>query len=146
MNISQTPFLPDIRSDESIPEGRLAYLQERTRNRIFEYVLEKFLAAETAGLSKAKLARRLHKRPDIITRLLGSPGNWTIGTISDLLAGIANEELEPASLSVVDRATRNNVGPDWLRHRAASSDPITMMTPQPAATGTTSHFAAFEPA
>ena len=97
MTISQTQFLPDVESDEAISHGSLAYLQERTRNQLFDFILKKFLEAQENGLTKAKLARRIHRSPEVITRLLGSPGNWTISTISDLLAGIAAEELVPNS-------------------------------------------------
>ena len=114
MPISRTPFLPDQLSDQAIPHGRLAYLQERARNLLFEFVLKKFLAAEKKGLTKAKLARRIHHRPEVITRLLGSPGNWTIATISDLLVGICGEELVPASSPLLGRAPRNDTRPDWL--------------------------------
>lgn len=117
MSISQTPFLPDVLSDDPIPHSRLAYLQERTRNLLFEYVLEKFLRAEKDGLTKAKLARRIHRRPEIVTRLLGAPGNWEISTLSDLLAGISNEELQPSSI-VVDADVRpNHDRPEWLAEK-----------------------------
>ena len=37
------------------------------------------------------MARRIHKRPEQITRLLGAPGNWTLDTVSDLLLGMGFE-------------------------------------------------------
>lgn len=114
MTISQMPFLPDIASDDAIPHGRLAYLQERTRNQLFELILTKFIEAEAGGLTKAKLARRIHRSPEVITRLLGSPGNWTVSTISDLLAGIADEELAPNSVKIMGHPRRNHTKPDWL--------------------------------
>lgn len=114
MTISQMPFLPDLASDDAIPHGRLAYLQARTRNQLFEFILSKFLKAEAGGLTKAKLARRIHRSPEVITRLLGSPGNWTISTISDLLVGIADEELAPQSVKIMGHPRRNHNKPDWL--------------------------------
>lgn len=105
MTISQTPFLPDLKSDDAIPQVRLAYLQERTRNQLFQFILKKYIEAEAGGLTKAKLARRIHRSPEVITRLLGSPGNWTISTISDLLAGIADEELVPNSVKILWKKT-----------------------------------------
>ena len=95
------PLLPDLTSDDAIPYGHLAYLQERTRNQLFQFILKKFIEAEARGLTKAKLARRMHRSPEVITRLLGSPGNWTISTISDLLAGIADEELTPSAVKII---------------------------------------------
>lgn len=112
MTMPQTSFLSEIDQKEPIPLGKLAYLRERTRNRIHNYILEKFIQE---GMSQAELGRRIGKRPDVINRLLGAPGNWTIDTIVDLLAGISGEELEPHSRSLLGRAPRNHFGPDWLR-------------------------------
>jgi hypothetical protein len=132
MTISQTPFLPDVSSDEPIPVGRLAYLQERTRNLLFEFVLNKFLEAERDGLTKAKLARRIHHSPSVITRMLGSPGNWRISTVSDLLAGICGEELLPDSIAVDGQARRNTPpGPDWYDDNSLPK--VEIIEPRPTA-------------
>jgi hypothetical protein len=47
------------------------------------------------------------RRPEVVTRLLGSPGNWTIATISDLLLAIAGEELDATSSNPLDKPPRN---------------------------------------
>lgn len=114
MSTSQTHLLSEIRSGQPIPEGKLAYLRSRTKNRLYNFILEKFLEKEREGLTRAELARRIGRRPEVITRLLGSPGNWTIDTVSDLLIGICAEELEPDSRSLLDRAPRNYREPEWL--------------------------------
>lgn len=88
--------------------GTLAYYQARTRNRLYDLVLSKFREAERLeGLTRAELARRTGKRPEVITRLLRGPGNWTIDTASDLLMGIAGEELTMKSVSPLAGARRN---------------------------------------
>lgn len=111
----QTHFLSEIASGDRIPPGKLAYFQERTRNNLYDYVLTKFLQQERErGLTRAQLARRIGKSPEIITRLLGAPGNWTIDTISDLLLGICAEEWIPASSSVLHRTQRNFSSDDWM--------------------------------
>jgi hypothetical protein len=70
-----------------------AYFQARLRNRLYDLVLRKFSQAEgEKQMTKAELARRIGRRPEVITRLLSSPGNWTLDTVSDLLLGIAGEE------------------------------------------------------
>ncbi|MEP7173718.1 MAG: hypothetical protein ABI705_09550 [Aestuariivirga sp.] len=38
-----------------------------------------------SGISQVELAKRTGKGPDIISRLIGRPGNWTLNTLSDLL-------------------------------------------------------------
>ena len=131
MTTSQpTHFLFEIESgDVPIPPGKLAYFQERLRNNIYHFVLTKFLEKEREGFTKALLARRLGSDPAVVSRLLGAPGNWTLDTISNLLLGIAAEELEPASVSVLNRATRNFATPDGPKHqhpdwvRAAEQQP-----------------------
>ena len=37
------------------------------------------------GITRAQLARRSGKRPEQVTRMLGSPGNWTLETLTGLL-------------------------------------------------------------
>jgi len=114
MTTPQTSFLSEIEDGEPIPLGKLAYLRARTRNVLYDFIVTKFIEAKKDGLSQAELARRIGKKPEVINRLLGSPGNWRIDTISDLLVGIGAEELEPHSSSLLNRAPRNYDFPDWV--------------------------------
>lgn len=124
MSTYQTRFLSEIRSGEPIPEGKLAYLRERTKNRIYNYILQRFLDRQREeDFTRADLARRIGRRPEVITRLLGAPGNWTIDTVSDLLVGICAEELEPYSTSLSGRSPRNFRGDEWLSERRTLSNP-----------------------
>jgi len=115
VNSSQKkPFLWELEDPEAvIPEGKLEFLAERTRNNLYSFIILKFLEAKgSSGLSNAKLARRIGYDPARLSRVLGAPGNWTIKTVSDLLVGIAAEELEPASSSLVEHTPRNYRGQD----------------------------------
>lgn len=88
--------------------GTLAYYRARFRNRLYDLVLSKFREAEAdEGLNRAELARRIGKRPEVLTRLLGAPGNWRLDTVSDLLMGIAGEELDATASSPLARPPRN---------------------------------------
>jgi hypothetical protein len=112
----QTSFLYEIGAGLPIPIEKRAYFQARLLNRIYGFILNRFLEQERShGLTKAELARRIGKRPETVSRLLGAPGNWELETISDLLLGINGEELEFSASSVLSRATRNYVGPDWIK-------------------------------
>jgi len=132
-------------SDIRIPEGKLEYLRQRTKNNQYSYFIRKFHEEQRiAGLTNAKLARRIGCDPGRLSKLLGAPGNWTIATVSDLLAGIAGEELDPASRSPLKLAHRNYRGPDWLRPESktvasASLDPSTTETRSTAAIRPKSH-------
>ena len=106
MPISQAmSFLSEIITGQRIPAGKLAFFQARARNRLYDLVMDRFSEQESTGLTRAELARRIGKKPEQITRLLGAPGNWTIDTASDLLLGMG-EELAFSSSPLADRAKR----------------------------------------
>jgi len=110
MSFSQTQIFAEIGAGPTgpeIPSPTRAYFQQRLRNRIFNFLLEKFAAAQKDGLTKAALARRIGKSPEVINRWLGIPSNLTIDSVSDLLLGIMAEELEPQASSPL-RAVQHN--------------------------------------
>jgi len=132
MAISQTHLLSEIAAGPdggSIPPAKLAYFQERLRERIFDFLIGRFMAAQTAGLTKAKLGRRINKKSEVINRWLASPSNLTLDTISDLLVGIAAEELTFGSASLLDRAPVNS---DHLDDAASAEQESTEQKPDQA--------------
>ena len=87
---SQTPELfTEILKDRvtPIPEDKLAYFRRRLRLHLHEMVVGKFYQQET--MTQRNLADRIGKTPDVVNRLLGAPGNWTLDTLSDLLIAMA---------------------------------------------------------
>jgi hypothetical protein len=107
---SQTQFLSEIAAGHNgppIPEAKRAYFQARLRNRLFNFILGKFGEQQKNGLTQAALARRIGKKPDVVNRWLGSPGNLTLDTLSDLLLGISAEEFNAASSKLLNRPPRN---------------------------------------
>lgn len=110
MSTSQKQLLNEVKAGHDgpqIPEAKRVYFQERLRNRFFEFLLQKFLEQQKHGLTQAKLARRIGKKPDVISRWLGAPSNLTLDTISDLLLGISAEELEMGAKSFLNRPPAN---------------------------------------
>src|ERR1700730_18132234 len=98
----ETVFLSEILSGEAIPKGKLEFFRERFRDHLYELVVNEFLKQEAASLlSKADVARRIHRKPEQITRWLGAPGNWEIETVSDLLLAISKAEPK-VTLSVLN--------------------------------------------
>ncbi len=94
MTTSQTAFLSEILGDEKIPAAKLAYFRRRLSNHVYAAVVNEFLKLEKAGLiNRAELAKRIGRRPEQVTRWLGSSGNWTIETVSDLLLAMKCEPL-----------------------------------------------------
>lgn len=137
MNCSQKNTIPsEIASDAPLSAGTLAYLEARARNSFYDFIITKFKDAERRGLSKAKLARRINKRPDQISHILGAPGNWTLGTITTLLVGICKEELLPSSESFLGRPCRNfppedliNDGQWALQKPSTGTSQVVMISP-----------------
>jgi hypothetical protein len=110
MTIFQTQLLNELRAGpdgEPISESKLVYLQERLRGRFFDFLIGKFESERSNGLTQAKLARRIRKSPEVINRWLAAPSNLTLDSISDLLAGVAAEEPEISSTSLLGRAKVN---------------------------------------
>lgn len=100
--------LYELRHLDELSTGTRAYFHARLKNRLYDLVISKFQEKEiTDKLTKAKLARRTGHSPAVITRLLGSPGNWRLETVSDLLIGIAGEELDATSSSPLEAPARN---------------------------------------
>ena len=112
----KTPVRSEIAGDEPLSDYALGYLNQRVKNSFYDYVLRRFQeAAEQEELTKTKLAKRLGVTPSRVTRLLGSPNNWTLDTVSELLVGICREELRPTSEPYIGRATRNRQPKDLLQ-------------------------------
>jgi hypothetical protein len=119
-----TPISSDARSaDTAIPVAMLAYFRGRFGNKIHELVLAEFAAQEREGkTSRAELARKIRRKPEQITRWLGSPGNWTLDTLSDLLLGMGLEPVVSArSLASVHVS---NWGTAWHAFQAAGNAPL----------------------
>ena len=107
----KTSTLVEPAGEGSIPLGTLGYFRARNRGRVHDLVLREF---ERAGISRATLARRLKKRPEVVTRMLGGPGNWTLDTVSDLLFAIAGGEPSYTIFYPLNQPPRNQVQPEWL--------------------------------
>src|ERR1700682_1291738 len=91
MNTSRISFLSEIfegLKGKKIPQSRLVYLRARLRNRIYDLVVSEFLRQHG---KKADLASRIGRDRAQITRWLSSPSNWTLDTISDLMAAMGTE-------------------------------------------------------
>ena len=71
-------------------------------------------------LSQADLARRLGRGTDVVCRLLGGPGNWTLDTISDLLFAISGAAPVFGVEHPLNSPPRNQLGPDWLHDGTAA--------------------------
>jgi hypothetical protein len=98
----------------NLTEETLAYFESRAMHDWYDFVVSKFLAQEKAGrLSRAQLARRTHKSPAVISRLLSSPSNWTLATLSNLLIAICGEESVPTAKQAFD-APKPMDAPAWF--------------------------------
>jgi hypothetical protein len=105
------PLWTEIREAKELPPKALGYFQARLKNRLHQLVLTEFMKLENFGFTKADIARRIHKRPEQITRLLGAPGNWTLDTVSDLLLAMGYEL--SAQVKKFDEAESHAVTSTW---------------------------------
>jgi len=86
--------LTEVLEGNPIPIGTLSYFRTQLRYQLHEVVLREFLLQEDkADLTQADLARRIHRKPSQVSKLLGAPGNWTFNTASDLLLGMKAQPL-----------------------------------------------------
>jgi hypothetical protein len=111
MTTSPTFNLSKPTGCQRIEPWEFAYFQARNKSRAHELVLNLF---ENSGLSQADLARRMGKRPEVVSRLLGAPGNWGLDTLCDLLFAISGAEIKYDVQYPLDGAPRNYSLPDWL--------------------------------
>ena len=111
MSSSRTISPKELDGSNPISLGTREYFRARLRNRLYNFIVSKYVAREKAGtLNQRALATRIRRRPEVVNRLLAAPGNWTLDTVSDLLLGIGPEELDMSATSVINRPTRNFSG------------------------------------
>jgi hypothetical protein len=78
--------LSSPQGNERIPAGTLGYMRAEVKSVFFDCVLGEF---EKSNISQKDLADRIGKGEAQISRYLGSPGNWTLDTVAELLFGIS---------------------------------------------------------
>jgi len=79
-----TTYLTRVMSaikEPKIPKYWLGYFRENFRGEINDQLQEAF---HTGGATKSEIARKLHRRPEQITRWLSAPCNLEADTISDI--------------------------------------------------------------
>lgn len=112
MTMVVTSWLHRPGEDIRTPPEVETYMRARSQHRIHALILEEL---EKSGMSRADLARRTGKRPEVISRLLGQPGNWTLNTLSDLLFALSGSEISNNVAYPLTTHVRNSSEPDWLR-------------------------------
>lgn len=104
-----TPFKPT--GAERVPKGTFGYFRARNRHRLYSLIIKEF---KKSGLTQAELARRLGKKPEIVCRLLATPGNLQADTFSDLLFAISGAQPAYGLSYPLDQSARNDTRPKWL--------------------------------
>ena len=110
----QTIIQSDVQSSGTLSLGTKVYFQERLRNRIYDLIIRQLENYKTAGGTQIKLATRLDRRTDQISRWLSSPGNLTLDTISDLLLGLSGAELRMEIDYPMQEHAKNSRAPEWM--------------------------------
>ena len=97
--------------EDRVDPSTYAYFRTRNRFHLYNLLLSEF---EKSQISQATLARRLGKGADQVNRVLGSPGNLTLDTISDYLYAISGSEPTYGVAYPLEKSTINDTYPEWL--------------------------------
>lgn len=131
MPISQTSNLSS--EVDTVPLAKLAYFRQRLKNRMHQLVLREFRRLERMGLSRAELARRIHRKPEQITRWLGSPSNWTLDTLSDLMIAMGGEPdmyfAAPGQKALAEPAPAATLAPTSTANYPPATPHLSMLLP-----------------
>lgn len=73
---------------ERTPVDLEAYLRALNRRQQHQFLLKAFIAS---GMTRADLARRTGKKPEVISRILGRPGNMRADTFLEVLFAISGK-------------------------------------------------------
>jgi hypothetical protein len=144
--MSAAPTLSEPVGREPIDPATLAYFRQRNKGNAYNTVIEAF---EQSGISQTDLAARLHKGTDQVSRWLGSPGNWTLDTYSDLLFSICGGEITHTVSYPLSVAASNYVAPQWMTtvsNRFFVAPSMARTPPYPTTAGTNTIFLQNEPA
>ena len=120
MNIFPTTWPSKPVGYGPISAATRAYFRARNQYRVHSLILDEFARS---GLTQAQLARRCGKRPEVVSRILGEPGNWTLNTLSDLLFALCGGEPVYSVGHPLDAAPRNQaVSSDGVLETGISSE------------------------
>jgi hypothetical protein len=116
-------FLSKPEGREPVDIGTLSYFRQRNKGLMYDVVINEF---EKSGISQTDLAARLKRGTDQVSRWLGSPGNWTLDSTSDLLFAISGAAPTYGVDYPLNMPIRNQQEPAWFTGTASgSSVPLT---------------------
>ena len=121
MSTSPTTMLSKPTGDEGVPKGTLGYFRARNRHRLYTLFVQEF---KKSGLTQAQLSRRLGRKPEVVCRLLATPGNLRADTFSDLLFAISGAVPSYELTYPLEQPLANYARPDWLNQLQDSQPPI----------------------
>jgi hypothetical protein len=104
MSTSQKLSLYKPVDGEPIPLTTLAYFRARLRRKLHSVILKEF---KSSGISQAELTRRLRKDAATISRMISTPGNWSLDTVSDLLFAMRGAEPVYSLVYPLEKPARN---------------------------------------
>jgi transcriptional regulator with XRE-family HTH domain len=116
------------------PLRDVAYYKQRFRNRVFSNLVS-FITeqAQKQQLTQKDIAERTRKDPALVCRLLSSPSNLTLDTISEFLLAFDAEAEPPEIVLFKDRRPPNFIHP--LMARALNIAPQTPKVVKPNPSG-----------
>ena len=129
MTTYQTRKKSESSTVEVIPEDEFAYHSRRLQIRVFGAMVNAFADEVRAGhISRAKLAKKINKSPEQITRWLSQPSNMKLDTISRIYCGLGAEMKDPSAAFFRD-AVRPNYAHPLIDELAATNSSDTHALP-----------------
>lgn len=115
-----TSFLAEPTGEERISDFTLGYVTEMAREEVFDMLAT---ACVEAGVPRNQIAKRLGKEPAQISRMLNSPGNFTIDTIAQTLFAINGNMFRMAPYSPLMEPKSNAREPynDTMAHSSGEN-------------------------
>ena len=107
-------------TDQKLSESAKAYSRVETRLAIAGEIVRLF---ENGTISQSDLAERLGVSRARVSKILTAPGNWTLNTIADLLAGM------DARLTKVEAKPRSEIAQPNSRHDWLNASDVVLALP-----------------
>jgi DNA-binding phage protein len=93
--------------DAELSPAILGYFHAMSQDEAHDLILELFdRLSREKNITKAFIARRLHKQPEQVTRWLSAPGNWTMDTFTNLAVALGHKP--KLGLESLEAVSQNN--------------------------------------
>lgn len=117
--------LSNPRPGERVPLGTQIYFRTRNQQHVWELVKDEF---DRSGITQVELSKRTGRDTKRVCEFLGSPGNYTLDTITDYLFAMSGAQLEYTISHPLAQSPRDDdageIENDFIMKVTKSTDPL----------------------